>query len=196
MSFLSAGRHGRRKATTPADTSTSISKARNEKQARQSRRSLTCTNCRSRKVETLSYPGCFLSHEANSSKTKCDGSQPSCKTCEVYQDDCRYERPPPMSQIIAMSERLQEYEHIIEDLRKRISSPANSRSSPLSDGEQLEIPSAPERDTHSDYNKDSRARAELEPSTVAVEPTSRALVSDLSVDEHGKVRYREFFLVQ
>ncbi|KAJ8613448.1 hypothetical protein MRB53_036933 [Persea americana] len=35
---------------------------------------------------------------------------PGCKTCEVYQDCCQYEKPPAMSQIIAMASRLQELE--------------------------------------------------------------------------------------
>ncbi|OAA55544.1 Transcription factor [Niveomyces insectorum RCEF 264] len=64
-------------------------------------RGLTCANCRSR-------------------KTRCDGTQPTCKTCEVYRDACRYEKPPPMSQIVAMARRLQEAEQTIAELRRAL----------------------------------------------------------------------------
>ncbi|PVH70719.1 hypothetical protein DL98DRAFT_436466, partial [Cadophora sp. DSE1049] len=65
-----------------------------QRQPRQNR-TLTCANCRIR-------------------KTRCDGTQPGCKTCEVYNDDCQYEKPPPMSQIINMAKKLQDYERLIE----------------------------------------------------------------------------------
>ncbi|UNI19481.1 hypothetical protein JDV02_005663 [Purpureocillium takamizusanense] len=61
-------------------------------------RGLTCANCRARKV-------------------RCEGSQPTCKTCEVYHDECRYDKAPPVSQVVAMAKRLQEAERTIERLR-------------------------------------------------------------------------------
>jgi hypothetical protein len=50
---------------------------------------------------------------------RCEGSHPTCKTCEVYHDDCRYDKAPPISQVIAMAKRLQEAEEVIAELRTR-----------------------------------------------------------------------------
>ncbi|KAK7192588.1 fungal specific transcription factor [Paraphaeosphaeria sporulosa] len=61
-------------------------------------RGLTCANCRIRKV-------------------RCGGGLPRCKTCEIYDDNCRYDKAPPMSQVMAMMERLQEAERTIAELR-------------------------------------------------------------------------------
>lgn len=52
---------------------------------------LTCSNCRTRKV-------------------KCDGAQPSCGICKAYNQDCHYDKSPPMSQVLAMAERIAQLE--------------------------------------------------------------------------------------
>ena len=102
-----------------------------------------------------------------------------------------------MSQIVAMSKSLQDYEHIIEDLRKRIFLRGDSHSSPISDDEQPEIPSAQEEGSHSDRNKDGQSTTTHPKSRVGVEtPVSGVLLSDLSVDEHGKVRHQDTVLTQ
>ncbi|KAJ6440154.1 fungal specific transcription factor domain-containing protein [Purpureocillium lavendulum] len=50
-------------------------------------------------------------------KVRCEGGQPTCKTCEVYHDECRYDKAPPVSQVVAMAKRLQDAERAIEQLR-------------------------------------------------------------------------------
>lgn len=50
-------------------------------------------------------------------QVRCEGSQPTCKTCEAYNDTCRYDKAPPLSQIVSMAKRLQEAESTIEKLR-------------------------------------------------------------------------------
>lgn len=50
-------------------------------------------------------------------QVKCGGGQPSCKTCEIYNDECRYDKAPPISQVVLMAKRLQEAEKVIENLR-------------------------------------------------------------------------------
>jgi hypothetical protein len=37
--------------------------------------------------------------------------------CELYNDNCRYDKPPPMSQLLAMAQRLQEAERNVSELR-------------------------------------------------------------------------------
>ncbi|KAL2867481.1 Zn(II)2Cys6 transcription factor [Aspergillus lucknowensis] len=141
------------------------SSARNRPERRsRARRSLTCENCRAR-------------------KTRCDGTQPSCKTCEVYHDECRYEKPPPMSQIVAMANRLQEAEQTILRLQKAL----ETQSSPNSTGTGEE-PSgvSPSSETRSGSGGDS---AHTRPRNQSNEPTSEELLSDLSLDGHGKISY-------
>lgn len=75
--------------------------ARNEKSKaaglkRGSRRQayhLTCSNCRTRKV-------------------KCDGAQPECGICKAYSQECHYDKSPPMSQVLAMAERIAQLERM------------------------------------------------------------------------------------
>lgn len=44
--------------------------------------------------------------------------------CELYNDQCRYDKPPPMSQLVAMAKRLQEAEQTVAEMRAgAISSP-------------------------------------------------------------------------
>ena len=54
---------------------------------------LTCSNCRNRKV-------------------KCDGAQPECGICKAYSQDCHYDKSPPMSQVLAMAERIAQLERM------------------------------------------------------------------------------------
>ncbi|KAF5623594.1 regulatory protein [Fusarium sp. NRRL 25303] len=59
---------------------------------------LTCKNCRARKV-------------------RCDGGQPVCGICIAYNETCQYDRPPPMTQIRAMADRIAQLEQTIKDLQ-------------------------------------------------------------------------------
>ncbi|RYP18153.1 hypothetical protein DL765_004079 [Monosporascus sp. GIB2] len=79
-------------------------------------RGLTCANCRARKI-------------------RCEGGPPTCKTCEVFHDECRYDKTPPVSQVIALAKRLQEAEKALADMRNaaRVCSSPSAMSSPRSE---------------------------------------------------------------
>ncbi|EMT68806.1 hypothetical protein FOC4_g10004894 [Fusarium odoratissimum] len=61
---------------------------------------LTCKNCRARKV-------------------RCDGGQPICGICIAYNEACQYDRPPPMTQIRAMADKIAQLEQTIKDLQNK-----------------------------------------------------------------------------
>ncbi|KAF2756436.1 hypothetical protein EJ05DRAFT_441135 [Pseudovirgaria hyperparasitica] len=77
---------------------TRFEKARQTTRQQRQAYHLTCSNCRTRKM-------------------RCDGNQPMCGICQVYNDKCIYDKPPPMSQILAMAEKVAILERTIEDLR-------------------------------------------------------------------------------
>lgn len=62
--------------------------------------SLTCRGCRTRKI-------------------RCDGAQPSCGICIAYSDNCVYDKPPPMSQIVAMADKIADLESIVRRLQSQ-----------------------------------------------------------------------------
>lgn len=65
--------------------------------ARPSRRpalTLTCSRCRARKV-------------------KCDGRTPECRICQAYGAQCHYDKLPAMSQVISMTQRIEELERML-----------------------------------------------------------------------------------
>ena len=94
------------------DSGSRVSKAQGGRKFR----GLTCANCRARKV-SLTPTVDKRARGLTTAQVKCEGGQPSCKTCEIYHDECRYDKTPPISQVIAMAKRLQEAEKTIEDLR-------------------------------------------------------------------------------
>uniref|UniRef100_A0A0D2Y6Z6 Zn(2)-C6 fungal-type domain-containing protein n=1 Tax=Fusarium oxysporum (strain Fo5176) TaxID=660025 RepID=A0A0D2Y6Z6_FUSOF len=61
---------------------------------------LTCKNCRARKV-------------------RCDGGHPICGICIAYNETCQYDRPPPMTQIRAMADKIAQLEQTIKDLQNK-----------------------------------------------------------------------------
>lgn len=65
---------------------------------------LTCRNCRTRKI-------------------RCDGSLPNCGICRAYGEDCLYDKAPPMSQILAMTERIAQLEKASQNDTRLITSP-------------------------------------------------------------------------
>ncbi|KAH8655403.1 fungal-specific transcription factor domain-containing protein [Xylariales sp. PMI_506] len=158
-------------------------------------RGLTCANCRIRKV-------------------RCEGGQPTCKTCEVYHDNCRYDKSPPLSQVIAMARRLKEAEKMIEQLQKGSHITPVGLQSPNSKGQSFPSPSgskphdqSPQNpmSAHSIYSQPisnsfdaitatpkEQDQLQVQPhprrQTVGVAPEDPA-VADLSVDEHGKICY-------
>ncbi|KAF9772734.1 hypothetical protein IL306_009546, partial [Fusarium sp. DS 682] len=72
---------------------------------------LTCNNCRARKV-------------------RCDGSQPICGICTAYNEDCQYDRPPPMTQIRAMADKIAELEKTIKDLQSNNTAAISTAQAP------------------------------------------------------------------
>ncbi|KAF5664239.1 regulatory protein [Fusarium heterosporum] len=61
---------------------------------------LTCKGCRLRKV-------------------RCDGGQPDCGICIAYSETCEYDRPPPMTQIRAMADKIAHLEQTLSELRSQ-----------------------------------------------------------------------------
>lgn len=90
---------------------------------------LTCRGCRSRKI-------------------RCDGAQPSCGICLAYNDECHYDKVPPMTQVLAMTDRIAELERLVQDLRRNTSQKsAPSTAAPavsLTDGGEAFQPSLDE----------------------------------------------------
>ncbi|KAL4779966.1 fungal-specific transcription factor domain-containing protein [Aspergillus varians] len=129
------------------------------------RRTLTCENCRAR-------------------KTRCDGTQPTCKTCDVYHDECRYEKPPPMSQIIAMANRLQEAEQTIIMLKKEL----EREHSPVYHPTSVNLIASPASPASEHYMAHNGNLNQYRAHSSSTEPTSEEL-SDLSRDKHGKISY-------
>lgn len=41
---------------------------------------------------------------------RCDGDQPECRICLAYGERCHYDKPPPMSQVLAMAHKIEELE--------------------------------------------------------------------------------------
>jgi hypothetical protein len=80
---------------------------------------------------------------ADYTQVRCDGSQPVCKMCELYNDDCRYDKPPPMSQLVAMAKRLQEAEQTVAELRA-----GTDRSSSEAIPSHIEAPSSTDSTLH------------------------------------------------
>lgn len=168
---------------TTSNLSSTAQRVRPERRSR-ARRTLTCENCRIRKVPGPSYLFAHVDGKNGPNlqlQTRCDGTQPSCKTCEVYHDECRYEKPPPMSQIISMANRLQEAEQTILQLKKEL----ERESSPLYNQTALVNPTA-----SSEHEVQPRHSENIDQHRVHIlsnEPSSEELLSDLSLDEHGKV---------
>ncbi|KAH7304057.1 fungal-specific transcription factor domain-containing protein [Stachybotrys elegans] len=123
-------------------------------------RGLTCTNCRVR-------------------KTKCDGTQPGCKTCEVYRDKCRSEKPPPLSQILEMAKKLQDAEARAEQLQSALDKAIAANQLP-SDATQ----------TRANANwEDGETIVHVAPEQPMTGPETRNPQSELSQDASGKLCY-------
>jgi hypothetical protein len=72
---------------------------------------LTCSRCRARKV-------------------KCDGRTPECRICQAYGAQCHYDKMPAMSQVISMTQR-------IEELEKMLASSETSGHSEMDDVQEM-----------------------------------------------------------
>ncbi|PVH80506.1 hypothetical protein DL98DRAFT_560308 [Cadophora sp. DSE1049] len=133
---------------------------------------LTCTNCRTR-------------------KTRCDGTQPGCKTCEVYNDQCHYEKPPPMSQILAMATRLQEVEAELAALKSSGLSLAHHDI--LSEGQistsVSEASFEPQLSEAALQQSKARQISNVNADEHLQSNESESLPTELSLDENGKVCY-------
>ncbi|CZR69962.1 related to pathway-specific regulatory protein [Phialocephala subalpina] len=152
-------------------TSVSVSGAERTRDRRQNR-TLTCANCRTR-------------------KTRCDGSQPGCKTCEVYHDECRYEKPPPMSQIIAMAKRLQEAEEIIANFKKDGLESSQVSSDSVLDSLTRSSRCSTPRPAGGEHNDGFGDEIDVPKAMSEKQPNGDPSLSDLSLDEHGKASLLE-----
>ncbi|CAG7565927.1 unnamed protein product [Fusarium equiseti] len=170
---------------------TGIGRSKKQRLSRKAR-GLTCANCRAKKV-------------------RCEGSQPTCKTCEVYHVECHYDKPPALSQVVAMARRLQEAEETIERLQSADlsinhqqdiglpavesvalgSPPAAARAIasqiPLS-GHTVE-PAASNSSPTADLNRSRHQQDAPRPTAPIDSMPQEPLAIDLSVDEHGKICY-------
>lgn len=70
---------------------------------------LTCVNCRTKKI-------------------RCDGGQPACGICNAYSEDCTYDKPPPMSTVLAMAEKIKELEQTLKDLQQGHDQPLSNNT--------------------------------------------------------------------
>lgn len=147
---------------------------------------------------------------------RCEGSQPSCKTCEVYHVECRYDKPPPLSQVVAMAKRLQEAELAIERLQEDAStahpraetSPSEETSAPEPGAVPSEDAAIPPNDSQlvSRHITVDTGNETVLPDTAAITtpgsqqdtnsstviaapPTGASIANDISIDEHGKICY-------
>ncbi|RGP72459.1 nitrogen assimilation transcription factor nit-4 [Fusarium sporotrichioides] len=173
--------------------SSSTNRAKKQRLSRKYR-GLTCANCRIKKV-------------------RCEGGQPTCKTCEIYHVECHYDKPPPLSQIVAMAKKLQQAEETIERLQGTESVTARPEMRPhdvdnavphttqfatnvLPTNVQLvpahqarpppiEVPLEPYQNRQSQQDIDSSASS-APPITGTPQ---ESLARDISVDEHGKICY-------
>jgi hypothetical protein len=156
------------------------------------RRGLTCANCRTRKVSINHKIAHFHDTDDVAEQTRCDGTLPGCKTCEVYNVTCNYERVPPMSQVLAMAKRLQASEDTVAQLRVALGQTPSQHvaehaeqagqtagHSSRQDGPKLVSDHA---NGFSGTEGHNAAGSENDHS-----PTPETdLLSDLSLDEHGK----------
>ncbi|KFY89941.1 hypothetical protein V500_05394 [Pseudogymnoascus sp. VKM F-4518 (FW-2643)] len=157
------------------------SRSRNQRRVPPNR-GFTCTNCRNR-------------------KTRCDGTQPGCKTCEVYNDQCRYDKAPPMSQIIIMAKKLQDAEQRIARLQAAGQLGTDAADGNLNASRPELLSQGPSPHTSSDL---SASEQQSEATTVTTTDTavlnsaqvklsemanSGGLISDLSLDENGNLCY-------
>lgn len=142
-------------------------------------------------------------------KLRCGGGQPSCKTCEVYNDECRYDKVPPMSQVMAMAKRLQEAEETITSLRAQSStasredSRSNHSLSPpvttaasadqmaMSLSESTVSNAAAHSHTAPTYESPSfpPTQQSFHDPVAQSGPPKERLPPDLSVDENGEIQY-------
>ncbi|GKU21412.1 unnamed protein product [Fusarium langsethiae] len=170
---------------------TGIGRSKKQRLSRKAR-GLTCANCRAKKV-------------------RCEGSQPTCKTCEVYHVECHYDKPPALSQVVAMARRLQEAEETIERLQSADLSINHQQDIGVPTDESVALGSPPaavralasqiplsghtvapavsNSSPTADLNR-SRYQQDVSRPTAPIDSMPQEpLAIDLSVDEHGKICY-------
>ena len=130
--------------------------------------------------------------------------------CELHNDECRYDKPPPMSQLVAMARRLQDAEAALAEMRSDGDRPISEIAAiPHMDQTEQTSPPNPVGERHRgplDHVLNSRVvttNGNEQPSPTgrtweehasvlsqSVPPAQRdATARELTVDEHGSVRY-------
>ncbi|KAI1747601.1 fungal-specific transcription factor domain-containing protein [Xylaria castorea] len=192
--------HQDEKIYGPGKSQSAHHKAVRERERRYSRKAgtLTCANCRARKV-------------------RCEGSQPACKTCAIYSVECRYDKPPPLTQVIEMARRLQEAEKTITKLQTTGTSfSSHLETSPAQDDRQGQVslsfspPTArmqieehtgpnlakepayvpcllPDSTTMEHAHPEPRAKVPSDLSTAVPAETAETQTPEISVDDRGEI---------
>jgi hypothetical protein len=134
--------------------------------------------------------------------------------CELYNDDCRYDKPPPMSQLVAMAKRLQDAEKAVSDMQTASERASNDAvSADMEDPNATNItlqqysPSLSLEHPHASLHRLSNSSAQLvtsrpnmidrswEDGTSVSSQTGHssrrndAIAPEVTVDEHGEIRY-------
>lgn len=128
-----------------------------------------------------------MTSEADPAQIRCEGGPPTCKTCEIFKDECRYDKTPPVSQVIALARRLQEAEKELEEARAGGARTSVAVSSP-SEGTAPLYQEDGGREEHEDHEDDdgsaadsespmAHRTAEMGPGTEQQPPTADALVT-------------------
>lgn len=130
----------------------------------QKHRGLTCANCRARKI-------------------RCEGSQPTCKTCDAYHEKCRYEKLPHMSQILAMAKQLQEAEQTIAELRRAAHEAAPN--APHHSYAPIETEPVQSREVSRQFSGPVEDTPRSRPGSAVSSPEE--VLPDLSLDRDGKI---------
>jgi hypothetical protein len=133
--------------------------------------------------------------------------------CDLHNDDCRYDKPPPMSQLVAMAKRLQEAEQAVADMRAGADRSSSEVAQPQADATipahvpmQMSPPSLPPEPSRASFSRilnlpETNGRGEnaaTNPiwddvtsvsSRVGRSGAKDASAPELTVDEHGSIRY-------
>jgi hypothetical protein len=102
---------------------------------------LICGTCRLRKVCALL--NCRICHcvphlfRPRSAAFEID--QLRCRMCELHHADCRYDKAPPMSQLVAMAKRLQEAEQAVAAMSARTGCRSSKSITPHGDSNPVDI---------------------------------------------------------
>jgi hypothetical protein len=125
--------------------------------------------------------------------------------CELYSDDCQYDKPPPMSQLIAMARRLQEADQTIAELQSGGVREQSRNTTPIGDALPQDMPQlSPQQPQRLMNNEPSPSASMLGPAPSSVDRAwgetpgvslqngrtpKQSSGTELTIDEHGNTHY-------